>query len=793
MQNNVSATPSQSKILPVVVSGFALISLAIVTFWLISGQQMKHVENVLSESAIIAKKMDIVASMTDVSRTRSRLTMQMIYTDDFFDRDEIGLLLNTKATEFVVLRQQLFDLGVTRQEQDILDEQSVYIKFSLQRQRFAVYLAMGDNLERDKATDIVVNEVYPSQSVVVDYFMKMLKFQKKQLDDLAASSLFRLKKNASFNKLVQMLIFVGLLGIILFMLKNIRRIENQIILEKEKAQVTLRSIGDGVITTNYKGEIEYLNQVALDFVDETSSHLVGRNVNELFDKNFQASSLCICDCIQHVLHDEDKIEESSEILFSLVNKPSLTLKANVSPIVDVHHKVTGVVISFHDITESQALLKKIQHQASHDTLTGLLNRRAFEEKVNQMLRLYDSAYNHAFCILDLDQFKIVNDSAGHAAGDELLRQLAKVMQPVLRKSDLLSRLGGDEFGIFLSNLTSGEALKITEKLLTAVQSFGFYWEDNVYRVGASIGVINVPGDIIDYEYLYQAADSACYIAKNEGRNQIHVMPIDGNILHKKAEESELLQYLTKTLKDEQFYLYGQNIEPISARSAGRKHIEVLLRMKDKHGTLISPMAFIPLAERYGLMANIDLWVLKQVCQLINSTPQDKTVYAVNLSGQSLSSKEHMKEMLMIFLDCQIPPGRLCLEVTETVAIANLDNACNFMATLRDHGCFIALDDFGSGLSSFSYLKTLPLDYIKIDGVFIKSMDDDKTSGIMIEAIHNIGKKLGLFTVAEYVETESSVIALKEIGIDMAQGYYFDKPHELIAPRINQRSSQTSDH
>ncbi len=770
MQFNKSVKNTQSKILPVVAFGFALVFVAVFTFWFISAQQIKHVTAVLTQSGIIAKKMDIVASMTDVARSRSRLTMQMIFTDDIFDRDEISLLLDTKATEFALSRKELLDLGITEHERILFEKQAVYIRSSLKNQRLAADLAMGNQQDRKKAADIILNEVYPRQSIVVDYFMEMLNFQKAQLDSISEKSLSRLQTNSSFNRLVVLLIFVGLAGIILFMLKNIRRIENQIVLEKEKAQVTLRSIGDGVITVNNRAEIEYLNQVALDFIDETASHLVGRHVNELFVENRQKHQLLISDRIKHVLKGEGQLEESSEILFSLVNKPEQTLKANVSPIVDVHHKVSGVVISFHDITESQALLKKIQHQASHDALTGLLNRRAFEEKVIQMLDIYESGSNHTFCILDLDQFKIVNDSAGHAAGDELLRQLAKVMQPVLRKSDLLSRLGGDEFGVFLSNVTANEALNIVEKLLTAVQSFGFYWEDNVYRVGASIGMINVPGEIIDYEYLYQAADSACYTAKNEGRNQIHLMPIDGDILNKKAEESELLQYLTKTLKDQQFYLYGQIIQPISSRVEGRKHIEVLLRMKDEHGEIISPMAFIPLAERYGLMANIDIWVLEQVCNLINETPLDHTVYAVNLSGQSLSSKDHMKEMLVKFLNLKIPPGRLCLEVTETVAIANLDSASHFMETLREHGCYIALDDFGSGLSSFSYLKTLPLDYIKIDGVFVKSMDDDKSSSIMIEAIHNVGKKLGLFTIAEYVETESSVIALKEIGIDMAQGY-----------------------
>jgi len=508
---------------------------------------------------------------------------------------------------------------------------------------------------------------------------------------------------------------------------------------------------------------------------------VGSSIDDLFDKKFSGCKQLIWKCIQQILDVDNAIRESSNIQFGLKSNPGIILRANVSSIVDANHRVSGVVISFHDITESQKLMNKIQHQASHDALTGLFNRRAFEEKVVQMIRLYNNN-NHSFCIIDLDQFKIVNDSAGHAAGDEMLKQIAEVMKSVLRKSDLLSRLGGDEFGVFISNVTPPQAIIVAEKLLDAIQSFGFYWDDNVYRVGASIGIVNVSAEFTDYDYLYQAADSACYIAKNEGRNRIHLMPMDAEVLNKKAKETEYLQHLNKTLDNGQFILYGQRIEPISLRATGRKHVEVLLRMRGDDGEIIPPMAFIPIAERYGLMANIDFWVLQQVCNLILAEPLDDTVYAVNLSGLTLSSTEHMGKILSMIHDCKLPPGRLCLEVTETVAIANLDIASKFMTALQGYGCTIALDDFGSGLSSFSYLNNLPLDYLKIDGIFVKSMEQDKSSIILIEAIHTVGKKLGLITIAEYAETKSTVDKLKKIGIDMAQGYYFDKPHELIMPQ-----------
>lgn len=768
------------------VTGFVLILAAVAGSWVIEMRQMDGLAEVMVKSRKIARKMDIVAMMTEISRTRSRLTMQMIITDDIWERDDVAMELNQSASEFAVLRTQLFDLGLNQKERSLFESQAPFITAALMPQREAADLAMtGEERDRQRAAELIVEQVYPNQGQIVDHFMQLLAYQKSQMELISEQALRDLKNNRAYNHLMVGVVALIMMSILFITVRSLRKTEQQLVLEKEKAQVTLRSIGDGVITLNSRGEIEYLNEVALNILRLPKYHLVGRHFSTLFDDPVieidQQGEAHIQTVIEMALEGRPLLNENRELKFSLINRPDSSIKATVSPIVDFHHHVSGVVISFSDVTKSEALLHRIQHQASHDELTGLLNRRAFEEKVRQMLELYEGELNHAFCMIDLDQFKIVNDTAGHAAGDELLRQLGQIMKPVLRKTDLLGRLGGDEFGAFIPNVTTHEAVSIAEKLLDAVHGFGFYWEDNVYRVGASIGIVDVPADVIDYEYLYQAADSACYIAKNEGRNRIHLMPLDAEILGKKVEDSQCLKELTQTLDENRFLLFGQSIVGISERASGRNHVEILLRMKARDGSLVPPMSFIPIAERYGLMGDIDYWVMRQVCRHIVDSPISDVIYTVNLSGQTLSSRDRMQGLLELITEFDIPPQSLCLEITETFAIANLDLASQFMHAFRKFGCYVALDDFGSGLSSFSYLSSLPLDYIKIDGIFVKSMHRDKASRVMIEAIHHVGQKLGMLTIAEYVENSEDVETLKNIGIDMAQGYYFSKPALLITP------------
>ncbi len=776
------ADQSPIRIIPVFTSGALLILVAIAALWMVTNHEVDRLTNAVDQSEVSADQVELAASIKQLLRSQAQQTLQLIYADNASQRQQLNLSLQTNSAEIGRLGERLLETGLAPVHQEMRQELQELLGQVEEVQRRAVeFAASGSDEARSLAARTVIDNMFPIEARIDTHLSAWLAGQQPAINSELTQADTDQQRYGHFNQTVFALIFITASGIFLYTLVNLRRIETRLLMEKERAQVTLRSIGDGVIAVNKNGEIDYLNEVALNYLDRPENRVIGRRVESIVSQQRGIDDQDICASIQHMLQGESAVKAIADMPLGLKSKKGLILNANISPIVDFNHQISGVVISFSDITKSQELLQKIQHQAAHDGLTGLYNRRAFEEKVKQMLDLYESDVNHAFCIIDLDQFKIVNDSADHSAGDELLKQLAAVMKPLVRKTDLLARLGGDEFGAFLANVTPTQAIMIAEKLLDAMQAFSFTWQDNVYRMSASIGMVSVPAEVVDYQYLFHAADQACYVAKNEGRNRIHLMPLNAELLYKKVEESERLQDLTQALENGEFYLYGQAIEPLSTRVEGRKHIEILLRMKDKDGHIIAPMAFIPIAERYGLMADIDSWVLKRVCQRIIEAPDDEAIYAVNLSGQTLSSRDRMNDMLKFITEQQIPAGRLCLEITETLAIANLEIASKYMSALREYGCYIALDDFGSGLSSFSYLSNLPLDYIKIDGVFVKSMLQDEASTVMVEAIHKIADKMGLFTIAEFVEDQDAVDQLRKIGIDMAQGFFFDKPKELISP------------
>lgn len=724
-------------------------------------------------------KVELTSNMLHAARERSILLHRMVLLNDPFERDELGLQLDVFGAEFGNNRIAMKAMSLSEEEQEILDEQGRLTAIAIPLQRQVIDLVAEDRMQ--EATQALMGDAMPAQDSVLDQLKKLILLQKEYSGQasLAASNTYA-KSQLAMILLGIAALLVGLMIANVF-IRRISEAESTLRQEKEKALVTFRSIGDAVITIDQSGHIEYFNQKAESIISVFAEDVMGQPIADVF-RAYDVEQQCnVSEFISHYLHGNISQQLSSNIDLRSFDGNTYNISTALSPIMGDGDKVNGMVITFHDVTRSRELLRKIEHQATHDALTGLLNRREFERKVKQALSLYERDTNHGFCIVDLDRFKMVNDACGHQAGDELLKRLAESMKSVMRKSDLVARIGGDEFAIFLSNLDTQQAEAVAKNLLDTIHQFRFLWDERTFRVGASIGLVDASPEVSDYDFLYHAADSACYIAKNEGRGQVHVMSIEDSVLARKKEEIDWLEKINDALDNNGFQLYAQTINPLSMRAEGHQHMEILIRMAGEDGKVIPPMAFIPTAESYGLMQRIDQFVMETICQHIRDNPLDHSVYAINLSGQTLSSLAAMEELVAIVESSGIGSGRLCIEVTETVAIANLENARSFMERLQWLGCYTALDDFGSGLSSFSYLKNLPLDYIKIDGTFVSQMLDDKSSMIMVDAIHSIGKKLGLMTIAEYVEKQETVDMLKQIGVDYAQGYFYSKPELFIQP------------
>jgi len=426
--------------------------------------------------------------------------------------------------------------------------------------------------------------------------------------------------------------------------------------------------------------------------------------------------------------------------------------------------------------------RQLNYQSSHDSLTGLINRREFEKRVERAIRTAQAQpAAHTLMYLDLDQFKVINDICGHAAGDRLLQQLAGLLMGSVRHRDTLGRLGGDEFGLLLENCPLDKAVVIANKLLKSIEGFHFGWNENVFTLGVSIGVIPLDETTSDIASAMSAADSACYIAKESGRNQVQVAYLGDRQLQQRRSEMQWVSRLTRALEQNQFELYYMPIIPCADSSDTGKYMELLLRMIDDDGSVISPRIFIPPAEKYNMATAIDRWVIDRALQWLaahSSASNWPITIAINLSGQTISSQEMLKYIITRVEQTGAPPERVIFEVTESAAISNISAATGFMLTLRGRGFRFALDDFGSGLSSFIYLKKLPVDFIKIDGIFVRDILSDPVDYAMVRSINELGQLLDKKTIAEHVETLAVAAELRDLGIDYMQGYAYARPEPL---------------
>ena len=464
------------------------------------------------------------------------------------------------------------------------------------------------------------------------------------------------------------------------------------------------------------------------------------------------------------------------------------IEDSAAPIRDRQGSIIGTVVIFRDVTESRALTHQLSWQATHDVLTGLCNRRQFEQKLTEALAsAQEEACQHALCYLDLDRFKIVNDTCGHTAGDELLRQVSEIFRQQVRSSDIVARLGGDEFGLLLHQCPLPAATKIADKLRQAIDNLRFTWQGRTFSIGVSIGVIEITSITEDLTSLMSAADAACYAAKQKGRNCVHVYHHNDTELSTQLGGRQWITRLNQALKENHFCLYSQKIIPLQDNAASN-HYEILLRLCDQPGQLILPSAFIPTAERYNLMPTLDRWMInnflasyEKSCQkkTTQQSAQSKTLYFLNLSGESINSQKFRLFLPEKLTQAKIPLTTICFEITETAAISNISNAVAFMQELKQLGCSIALDDFGNGMSSLTYLKNLPVDYLKIDGSFVTNILNDRLDCVAVECLNRIGQAMNLKTVAEFVENEATLNKLQELGVDYAQGYGIARPEPIV--------------
>lgn len=440
-----------------------------------------------------------------------------------------------------------------------------------------------------------------------------------------------------------------------------------------------------------------------------------------------------------------------------------------------------------DITKLRNLTQKMTYQATHDALTNLINRREFEKRLE--LATDEAKVNnktHSLCYMDLDQFKTVNDSCGHAAGDELLKQISTTINTKVRATDTFSRLGGDEFGLLLVGCPIDKATMIAEEIRKIVEKFRFHWDNKTFKIGISIGIVTLNKQSGSTKDIQSAADTACYIAKEQGRNRVHIYEVDSTAITNHANQTNWLNRINNALDNNKFVLYFQKIASIS--NSEHEHYEVLIRMLDEDGNTIPPNSFIPAAERFDIMSSVDSWVIKNTLLIMQEEQYQNINFSLNLSGQSLGDLKFMQDCIRQLDNSTIDPNRLCFEITETAMIENLSNAIRSVSTLRGLGCKIALDDFGSGLSSFAYLKNLPVDYLKIDGSLIKDLENDSVNITMVKSIIHIGHSMGLETIAEYVENNAILDILRNLEIDFVQGYGIAKPvplEEIKSLAINQ--------
>ena len=623
-----------------------------------------------------------------------------------------------------------------------------------------------------------------SSTAAIDSILAVVAASSEVIQEKAAATVQNSRQQMHLQILLALLAFFAAAVCLLL----VRRTANALYHEKELAEVTLHSIGDAVITTDALGNVEHLNPIAETLTGWPVAEARGRPLTDVFNIINGVTREPQSNPIEECLRENRIVGLANNTVLIGRDGTERVVEDSAAPVRNSEGKIVGAVMVFYDVTLMRNSGHILSYHATHDSLTGLVNRREFERHLTQLVenaKLENK--HHVLCYLDLDQFKVVNDTCGHIAGDRLLRQLAHLLRQRIREHDTLARLGGDEFGILLDSCQLEPAQQLANDLVRLVNDFRFVWGSTTFEVGVSIGMVCITPESPSPVEILSQADTACYAAKDSGRNRVRLYEPSDTELIQRQGEMHWVARTRKALAEERFILHCQKIQPLSDEAGPLHYCEVLVRMLDESGDIVPPMAFIPAAERYNLMPAIDRWVihhaLTELARRRNGEPESRITWFINLSGASLAD-EGMLDYIRAQIEAScVQPGEVCFEITETAAVANLELAVDFIKALGTFGCKFALDDFGSGMSSFAYLKNLPVDYLKIAGTFVQNIAGNKTDHAMVDAINHVGHVMGIMTIAEHVESPVILERLREIGIDFAQGFAIHRPAPMAGYQV----------
>ena len=765
-------------------AGFVVMLVLMLFITLVGLRQMSGAQQRLDHiTAHHMEKTRLVTGMRNAARERTVNLQKMILLTDAFDRDEQWLQFNEHAGEFARLRSQLRDLGLTPEEEELLARQGGLTSVAVPLQERVVQLVRNER--HAEAHRLLVRQAIPAQDRVLAVLGDLYELQERRAQEAVSQVRGEYHRASAWMLFLYMMALA--LGVVVAatVLQLVRRADRTLRQEKERAQVTLHSLGEAVIRTDLRSQIEYLNPVAERLTGWTDGEARGKQLLEVLRLLHDTTREPAPDPAALAQERDRAMTRADDTLLLARDGTERAIELTAARMPDD----AGAVLVFRDVTEVRALSRELAHQATHDPMTGLLNRREFERRLHRALddtRI--EGISHALCYLDLDLFKTVNDTCGHLAGDELLKQLSLLLRSKVRKEDVLARIGGDEFAILLQGCSLDKAGEIGESVRLGFRDFRFVWDDKGLEVGASIGVVPITASSGDLNDVLRAADVACRVAKEDGRNRIHVFRPNDLTVARHQRDINWVQRLRHAVEHGEFELYGQWIMPLGPREDAAPMCEILLRLCDSDDRVL-PTVFLPAAERYHLMPAIDRWVVHNVSHALRRVcPSTDICFNINLSGQSLCDPEFLPFVQRELADSGLPLSCLGFEITETAAVTHMSRAVQLITSLRDAGCRFSLDDFGSGLSSFNYLKNMPVDFLKIDGAFVRSCPGDATDMAMVTSINQVAHILGIRTVAEYVESHAISAAMARVGVDYGQGLAIAPPVPLkeIINEVQQR-------